>query len=92
MTLQEFYDMIKTGVGDKTCPFVDKDDHLELKNSTEFFNTNGALKNETKELINKDTVVFFDEISEGYDSYEIVSFNTCMDSVIEYQNSLEGGG
>ena len=89
MTLQEFYDMIEEGTGDKICPFADTDDHLELRNSSDFFENSGELKESTKELIKEDTVVFFKEIENGID------INTCIAAVIEYQNTLnekEGDG
>lgn len=89
MTLQEFYDMIESGGEGKVCPFTDTDDHLELQNSSVFFEDDGELKESAKELIKEDTVVFFKEIENGID------IDKCVAAVIEYQNRFneqEGNG
>ena len=81
MTLQEFYSAIESGGEGLECPFT-KYEHLELENSSDFFENNGALKNDTKSLIKKETVVFFNEIEDGID------LDKCIESVKEWQNSL----
>lgn len=74
MTLQEYEAAIASGGEGYDCPFLERDDdHLEVQNTSEFFEfKNGEYKlkaNIVQRIQDSkyDTVVFYNEVTGGYD-------------------------
>ena len=73
MTKEQYDDAIRNGPGDRTCPFIQKDDHMEVENTTEFFDVvdnEYELKQIYKDIIEDNdynTTVFIHEVEDGLD-------------------------
>ena len=94
MTMEEYREAIEDGPGERTCPFIQKDDHVEVWNIAPYFAMESSVlvykanvpigdTGENTPELTADTVIFMQEQADGY------AFEDCLAAIQAYINRGE---